>query len=188
MPNGDVVRSGFIPNGTFIGGKRVSARFRRGRLTIDLDSTEFMSKFHLFAFEMIPDRIKKGLAKAGEALMVDTIQEIPLTPILTSALISSGAVFVDMKKVADSSKWAWRSGKSLATARVTSEDYQPDTAEAQNKGMVADIVFNAPYAAVQHESFPTKSYPGAGIKYMEKKLVGNADRYMSIIAAEMARP
>ena len=102
--------------------------------------------------------------------------DIPSTPLLTSALRSSGAVFVDMKKVDDSTRHRM-SGVVM--------DFQAVTAELDNKGMNADIVFNAPYAAVQHESFPTKSYPGAGMKYMEVKLLGNSDKYMTIIASEM---
>jgi hypothetical protein len=141
-----------------------------------LDTSEFNYKFAELMKVKAPALMRRGLKKAGTELMEDTIMDIPSTPLLTSALRSSGAVFVDMKKVDDST----RHRMSGVVA-----DFQAVVAEPDNKGMCADIVFNAPYAAVQHEKFPTKSYPGAGMKYMEIKLLGNADKYMTIIASEM---
>ena len=143
-----------------------------------MDSSEFNARFKSLMEIKMPIRMKKGLALAGAALMEDTIMDLPSTPLLTSALRSSGAVFVDMHKVADSSRHRF----------MGAADFQAYTAEIANKGMVADIVFNAPYAARWHENMPKSgsfSHPGAGMKYMERKLVGNAEKYIGIIVAEV---
>ena len=144
-------------------------------LTMTLDTHDFDRKFGILMKKVMPAKMRKGLAKAGTALMEDTIMDLPSTPLLTSALRGSGAVFVDMVKKDDSSRHKFQGAA----------DFQPLSAEEGNKGMVADIVFNAPYAAKQHEEFPTKSYPGAGMKYMETKMVGGAFKYMEIIATEV---
>jgi hypothetical protein len=143
-----------------------------------LDTRDFDRKMGVLMSAVIPAKMRKGLAKAGSALMEDTIMDLPSTPLLTSALRGSGAVFVNMKKVDNSSRHKFEGAA----------DFQPLTAEAENKGMVADIVFNAPYAARWHENLPSSgkfSYEGAGIKYMEVKMVEGAMKYMEIIAQEV---
>ena len=46
----------------------------------------------------------------------------------------------------------------------------------------ACVVFNAPYAAEQHEQWPEKTEPTAGMKFMSTKLYGNAVEYIAIVA------
>lgn len=165
-----VTRSGFIPKSSGL-----PARMRRGKLTAYMDTSEFEHLFGVKLTKDLGDSIVRGLGKAGKALMDDTVADLPTTPILTSALRASGAVFVDGKKVADSSQ------NNVGGAK----DFQAATAEATATSTTADIVFNAPYAAIQHEEFPVKSEPTAGMKYMETKLVENALKYFGIVADEV---
>ncbi len=113
---------------------------------------------------------REGLADAGEELMDDTILDIPSTPILTSALRGSGSVYVSGRKTADSKRGIpiYRPGPG-ASGRKLSD-------------MVASVVFNAPYAWIQHERYPNKKEPSAGMKYLQKKLYRNAKGYFRIIA------
>ena len=147
----------------------------RRPLKMVMDTSQFEARFGVLMSAVMPAKIRKGLAKAGTEWMEDTVMDIPSTPLLTSALRSSGAVFVNRVKK-----------DSSARHRFTGAiDFQPAMAEQGNKGFVADVVFNAPYAAEQHESWPSKSYPGAGMKYMEIKMINNSFKYMGIVAKEM---
>lgn len=148
---------------------------RRGGLTVFMDAEEFKWKFGVELDRVMGEKIKRGLAKAGVALMEDTVEALPTTPILTSALRGSGAVFVDGEKVGDSARHR----------TASAVDYQAATAEPTATATCADIVFNAPYAAKQHEKFPHKSEPTAGMKYMESKMVGGGLKYFGIVAEEV---
>jgi len=89
-------------------------------------------------------------------------------------LRASGAVFVDGVKKADSMQY-----RETATGK-----YQPQTyggTPISKLSHEACVVFNAPYAATQHESFPTKTESGAGMKYMGDKLHNNAPEYIAIV-------
>lgn len=166
----DFTRSGFIPKSSGL-----PSRMRRGKLMVYMDTSEFEQLFGVKLTKDLGEKIVRGLGKAGKALMDDTVDDLPTTPILTSALRASGAVFVDGKKVADSSQ------RNVGGAK----DFQAVNAEPTATSQTADIVFNAPYAAKQHEEFPVKSEPTAGMKFMEKKLVGNALKYFGIVADEV---
>lgn len=165
-----LTRTGFMPKASGL-----PKALRRGGLSVYMDAEEFKWRFGVELTRDLGEKIKRGLAKAGVALMEDTVEELPTTPILTSALRGSGAVFVAGEKVGDSSRH--RVGQAV--------DYQANTAEPTATDTCADIVFNAPYAAKQHEEFPRKSEPTAGMKYMERKMVGGGMRYFGIVADEV---
>ena len=120
--------------------------------------------------EVFEDACREGLGAAGVQLMNDTVQDIPQTPILTSALRGSGAVFVSGKKVADSTHGI--------------PEFRPDARASSNKATdkVGEALFNAPYAFIQHEAYKKKSIPTAGMKYLERKIYGNAREYFKTIA------
>ena len=110
-----------------------------------------------------------GLADAGKALMDDTVDEMPGTPILTSALRGSGSVYVSgaLSSISDHGIPTYQAG--------------PDGAERRVTDRVAEVLFNAPYAWVQHEMYPVKRVTGCGMKYLEMKIYGNAYKYISIL-------
>ena len=135
---------------------------------------------------VLPAKIRGGLAMAGKALMNDAIETGYTTPIkrpgygvgsnrLPGELRASGAVFVNHTKTANS-KLAGEgaTGKYQAQAYgglpIGIGDYQ------------ACVVFNAPYAAIQHEAFPNKTEPTAGRFYLSSKLYGNSVKYIGIVA------
>lgn len=134
---------------------------------------------------ILPGRIRTGLRLAGMQLMVDSVADDPTMPIrrpgypasahrLPGELRASGAVFVDGGKVGSSVGMGEMAGGKYQPAAYGGETILPNSHEAC-------IVFNAPYAAKQHEAFPKKTEPGAGMYFMSKKLYGNAGTYVSII-------
>jgi len=135
---------------------------------------------------ILPARIRVGLELAGKKLMQDTVTGLPTMPIhrpnypieaqrQAGELRASGAVFVDGAKKASSTQYG-----ETATGK-----YQPETyggTPIDKTSHEACVVFNAPYAATQHETFPEKTEPGAGTHFMSEKLNANAPEYIAIVA------
>lgn len=151
-----------------------------------LDMSEVKRNLNRLNNQVMPAKIRAGLAAAGVQLMKDTIQGMPTTPIRrpnyppnamrqAGELRASGAVFVDGSKV----RGAGGLGTDLATGR-----YQPQVyggTPIPKFSHEACVVFNAPYAATQHESFPSKTEPTAGRYFMSTKLYQNATTYVTLI-------
>jgi len=143
---------------------------------------------------IMPAKIQKGLLAAGNKFMVDTVIGRPTMPIKrpgyggvwsgegwtaserrAGELRASGALFVDGVKKRDTMYYGeFATGKYQPVAYGGSP-ILPMTHEAC-------VVFNAPYAALQHEKWKEKTEPGAGMYFMSEKLYGNAIEYMTIIA------
>lgn len=153
--------------------------------TMYLDMSEVQRRMDALNHVILPARIRMGLELAGKKLMQDTVVGLPTTPIhrpnypplsmrQAGELRASGAVFVDGTKKASSSQYG-----ETATGK-----YQPDTyggTPIDKTSHEACVVFNAPYAAIQHEAFPTKTEPTAGMNYMGSKLYANAPEYIAIV-------
>ena len=98
-----------------------------------------------------------GMERAGALLLRDAVQDEPTVPILEGTLRGSGS---------------------------SKTESNPD-------GTIKTVVgFNTPYAAYQHEgvradgTHKVKKYsqPGAGRKFLEKKLYGNSKAYFREVA------
>lgn len=162
-----------------------SHRGFKGRGGFVLDASEVVRRMNELNMVILPAKIRKGLELAGKKLMTDTVTGLPTTPIRrpgypvtdgrqAGELRASGAVFVDGAKKADSTAYG-----ETATGK-----YQPEVyggTPLSRFSHEACVVFNAPYAATQHESFPRKTEPGAGTGYMGDKIRGNAAEYITII-------
>jgi len=150
-----------------------------------LDISEVQRRMNALNHVILPARIRKGLELAGKKLMQDTVVGLPMTPIRrpnyppmtmrqAGELRASGAMFVDGVKKASSSRYG-----ETATGK-----YQPQTyggTAIDKTSHEACVVFNAPYAATQHESFPEKTQKGAGMHYMSDKLTSHAPEYIAIV-------
>lgn len=133
-------------------------------------------------------KVDMGMEKAGTRLMLDTLTGLPTTPIrrgnppypptdmrLPGELRASGAVFVNGHKRAN----------SVAYGEGATGKYQPNEyggLPIRPMSHEACVVFNAPYAATQHNQFPNKTEPTAGMEFLSVKLYGNAPVYIAIIA------
>ena len=148
---------------------------------------------------VMPARTRAGLGAAGVKWLFDAIYEPPTVPIHRNIrfgeygpamsagyggndtrepgeLRASGAVFVNHAKV--------KSAMGMST-EMASGKYQPATyGGTPILPLVpqACVVFNAPYAAEQHEAWEQKTNPGSGMHYLSLKLYAHGVEYMAIIA------
>lgn len=162
-----------------------------------LDMSEVKRNLDRLNNQVMPAKIRAGLTAAGNRLMIDTVIGLPTTPIKRPGYLSgtfgrygwsfeasktrkagelraSGALFVDGVKMRDTRHYG-----EFATGK-----YQPETyggTPIPKFSHEACVVFNAPYAATQHESFPSKTEPTAGRYFMSTKLYQNATTYVTLI-------
>ncbi len=150
-----------------------------------LDMSQVRRRMVLLNRRIMPAKARKGLTEAGTRFMMDTVFVLPSTPIkrpdyvsttrMAGELRASGALFVDgvkkgtTRKLGESAKGVYQPDK-YGGIRIVPMSHE------------ACVVFNAPYATTQHESFPNKSQPGAGTGYMREKLYGNGKTYIAIVA------
>ncbi len=131
-------------------------------------------------------RLTAGMAAAGNDLLSDAVEGVPTVPIhrpgypetdprVPGELRASGAVFVNGQKVGDSVKYGEQATGRYQPLAYGGTPIPPGTVEAC-------IVFNAPYAAKQHEQFELKTEPGSGRYFLSSKLYGNAEKYMATVA------
>ncbi len=150
-----------------------------------LDMSRVMHNMALLNTVVMPAKIKMGLTGAGNRFMIDCIVEPPTVPIKrpdylgadrkAGELRASGALYVDGKKMRTTQHYG----------EAATGEYQPigyGGTPIPPMSHEACVVFNAPYAVAQHESFPIKTQPGAGRYFMSVKLYGNAIEYMGILA------
>lgn len=162
-----------------------------------LDMSKVKARMRLLNRRVLPGKIRRGLTGAGNRLMIDTVTKDPTVPIkrpgyftwttgkygsiATSTdrkageLRASGALFVDGVKKRTTTHYG-----ELATGMYQPSEYGGTPIVPGNHE--ACVVFNAPYAAGQHEQWPKKTQAGAGRYYLSKKLYGNAMEYTAIIA------
>lgn len=152
-----------------------------------LDTSELRSRMRMLNEQILPARIRAGLTAAGNRLMIDTVVGLPSTPIKrpgysvlsmrkAGELRASGALFVDGVKK--------RGSGGIETGLATGK-YQPEVyggTPIPRNSHEACVVFNAPYAAKQHEHFPTKTEPSAGMHFMSIKIYANGVEYIALIA------
>jgi len=172
-------------------------------MTAILDTSEVQRNLARLDQSVLPLRIRKGLAAAGNRLLVDSMLQSPTVPIhrggyggrwernsttgystftretgsgrVAGELRASGALFVDGVKMRT----------TLHYGEMASGQYQPQAYGGQRIPVgshEACVVFNAPYAAEQHEHWEHKTQPGAGTHYLAVKLYGNGLEYMAMIA------
>jgi len=166
-----------------------------------LDMREVQRRMNRLNHVILPARIRMGLTAAGNRLMLDTVLTEPTVPIkrggyggawgesaygptfartasewrVAGELRASGALFVDgVKKRTTAHMGELATGKYQPLA-YGGTPILPGSHEAC-------VVFNAHYAAEQHEAWPTKTQPGAGMHYLSTKLYGNAVEYIGIVA------
>jgi len=146
-----------------------------------LRNLSYLERVHM------PVKIKMGLRLAGMKLMQDTVTGLPTMPIrrakqtetspyggerIPGGLRGSGALFVDGVKKATSVT------HGIALYQPAAYGGTPILPMSHE----ACVVFNAPYALEQHEEWPSKTEPTAGMHYMSIKLYGNAVEYIAIVA------
>jgi len=150
--------------------------------------------------KILPARIRAGLTAAGNRLMIDTVVGLPTTPIKRGGyggvwgmnkygatyiktsldirkageLRASGALFVDGVKMRDTQHYG-----EFATGKYQPQAYGGTPIPPMSHE--ACVVFNAPYAAKQHERLPIKTEPTAGMHFMSEKIYGNANTYITLI-------
>jgi len=150
-----------------------------------LDMSEVTRNLTRLNVVIMPAKIKMGLTMAGTQFMMDCVTGVPTVPIkrpdyaeLTrkaGELRASGALYVDRVK----------KGSTVKYGETATGKYQPmgyGGTPVLPFSHEACVVFNAPYAAKQHEEFPEKTEPTAGKYFMSSKLYGNAPTYMGILA------
>lgn len=128
---------------------------------------------------------EKGVAKAGMALLRDSVMSVPTVPLDEGTLRGSGSVIVQ--------------GENTATAGDLGYPANPDedgngspaTSDASSvdrDAIVAVVGFNTPYAARLHEH-PEFEFnePGSGGKYLEQPLADNEDKYKKIVGTEIKK-
>ena len=164
--------------------------------TMHLDTRDLQHNMMLLNTKIMPTRIRAGLAMAGNRLMVDVVTQVPTAPIRrpgygiwtsgrygdsfaasdrkAGELRASGALFVDGIKKRTTIHYGERATGKYQPMLYGGTPIVPLSHEAC-------VVFNAPYAAEQHEQWPQKTEKGAGMKFMSKKLYGNATEYIAII-------
>lgn len=160
---------------------------------MQLDMREVETRMQLLNEKILPGKIRKGLTMAGNKFMVDTVAGVPTVPIRrepygawsggvwrssgrhAGELRASGALFVDGVKKRTTVHYG-----EMARGRYQPTEYGGTPIPPMSHE--ACVVFNAPYAATQHESFPSKTQKGAGMYFMSKKLYSNAVEYIAIVA------
>ncbi len=161
--------------------------------TMHLDTRTMMGNLKRLNIVIMPAKIKVGLTVAGNRFMIDSILQEPTVPIRrkpygswgavvwtaserkAGELRASGALFVDGVKKRDTRHYG-----EMATGK-----YQPTLYGGTPILLMsheACVVFNAPYAAEQHNKWPEKTQEGAGMLFMSEKLYGNGVEYLAIVA------
>ena len=162
-----------------------SRRGFKGAGGFGLDMSQVMRNMALLNVVVMPAKIKVGLTLAGSKFMIDCLVESPTVPIKrpgyaeadreAGELRASGALFVDGVKKGSTQHYG-----EMATGKFQPTSYGGTPILPMSHE--ACVVFNALWAATQHESFPDKTEPTAGRYFMSTKLYGNAVEYMSILA------
>ncbi len=153
--------------------------FHRGlNMTVEMDARKFEKDLTRFMTKSAIKGLRRGLGLAWMELLRDIVYEVPKIPVLTSALKGSMTVFVSNRLFGDSSKH--QAGGEIYRERKSTEP-------KWNKGEEALLVVNAPYATVQHENFPTKSEPSAGMFYVLKKVKQYGRKYVRIVVDEVKK-
>lgn len=143
------------------------------------DDKDFKIKVDEYINTMETQYIILGMRQAMLQLLNDCVMEMPTVPHKTGFLRSSASIWTNQELVKDTNDSGTGTPASVA----------PDLPAEAQKGKsfcVGSISFNTPYAAHLHELIDANwSEPGAGAKFLEKKLIGNQTRYIKIIAKNL---
>jgi hypothetical protein len=125
----------------------------------------------------VREAARRGLGKAGIALMNMAVMNVPRVPIDEGTLRGSGSVHVN--------------GTLLATSPNVGGKPTPNTSPLPRSGaemIEATVGFNTPYAAHLHEH-PEYDFTDSrsGGKYLETKMNSERDKLMSIAANEIRK-
>lgn len=150
-------------------------------MSIEFNADDLVQGLQSFAGAFLK-AAERGAGRAASAVLNDTIMEMPAVPLEEGTLRGSGSVFVQNNLV----QTAPNVGGSPTPATEGDEPLLPDM-------ITAVVGFNTPYAAYQHEgqrkdgSRVVKNYThsGTGKKFLERKLINNADDYIKIAADEV---
>ena len=118
-------------------------------------------------------RMKKGMGQAAIQALNDADMDDPRVPHQEGTLRGSGGAYVNGVAI----------NKLGAEAAAAGEMPRPDE-------VVAQVAFNSPYAAYQHEGMRADgthvvreySEEGVGAKFLEIPMAENADEYKQIVA------
>lgn len=143
-----------------------------------MDFSDFNQKFLEYALKTVPAATEKGMFEALSELKNDCDNVQPRTPHLEGNLRGDYDLVLEgitqSKVVSTGSKGAPRAKPA--------ERYGA-------KNIIAKLIFRMPYAAKWHEAINKKinwSESGVGPKFVEKKLMMFARKYMSIIRWSIA--
>lgn len=120
---------------------------------------------------------RSAVRDAGERLFLDCYDVPPTAPYRTGRLRSSGSLHVDGRRTMTGASLGYHFGNAA-----------PDGAESHGERdqHVAVVRFDAPYAAITHESVSVHfKHPGSGPKYLESK-IRNWPKYLRIISRYLA--
>ena len=136
-----------------------------------LDMSEVKARIALLNQTIMPAKVRRGLTMAGNRLMIDVVIEPPTAPIRrpgyggtwsskgwtaserrAGELRASGALFVDGVKKRTSGHYGEFATGKYQPIKYGGTPILPMSHEAC-------VVFNAPYAAEQHEQWPKKTEP-----------------------------
>ena len=132
-----------------------------------LDTSVVQKQLKVLVDNAMPKAVKGGMARAGMALMNDSIMVPPTAPLWEGTLRGSFSVFVDGRLI-------------YATPGGTPNKRHAEI--AQRNTCTAVVGVNTPYAARLHEhpeyAFKT---PGSGGKFIEAKLKSRENQYITIV-------
>jgi hypothetical protein len=136
------------------------------------DSVKWDNKIDFDRFtKLYEEQNQKALEKLGYVILSDVLTKNPRPPILLSALWGSGSVFVGNKVVAF--------GKQVSGAT----EGTPNTDISEDDPNMITVGFNIIYAEKMHEKEwnwgpRSRQAGGVGMKWLEKKIIGNAPEYL----------
>ncbi len=166
-----------MPKTTYRYGNFNQKGFHRG-MSVEMDTREFELDLDRFMSKNVIIGLRRGIGKALLQLIDDIVEEAPTAPILTSALRGSMTAFVNKVFIGDSKKYQ--------TGGESYREYK-NTEPKWNKGEEGLLVMNAPYATIQHESFPDKSEKGSGMFFIWSKVNKYRKKYGQIIVNEVKK-
>lgn len=143
----------------------------------EIDWTDFNRSFFEYALKTVPEATEKGIFEAISELKNDCDNIQPRTPHLEGNLRGDYTFTLE--------------GITRSDVKEFGDRYKGGEKPAERRGansVISKLIFRMPYAAKWHEAVNKKvnwSEPGVGPKYIEKKLMMFAKKYLQIIASRV---
>ena len=139
---------------------------------MEFDISDFDKKFKKFVDKDSINDLTFGLGNAGKQFITDIAEKEPVTPVLTSAMVSSISAFVNKKLVATSERYRRYTGEASKLLRnfIT----KSHTEKIFKNRIDLILGMNAPYSTFQHETHKTKR------NFVENKLMEFWKNYIEI--------